>query len=44
VVASVKPPADVEVYSHFKADPIPVEVYGRRQAEAQGVFDQAGWR
>jgi len=44
VVASVKPPADVESYSHFKADPIPVEVYGRRQAEAQSVFDQAGWR
>lgn len=44
VVASVKPPVDVEAYSHFKADPIPVEVYGRRQAEAQSVFDQAGWR
>ena len=44
VVASVKPPADVEAYSKFKADPIPVAVYGRRQAEAQSVFDQAGWR
>lgn len=44
VVAGVKPPADVEAYSHFKADPMPVVTYGRRQAEAQGVFDEAGWR
>lgn len=44
VVATVKPPADVEAFSHFKADPMPVEVFGRRQAEAQTVFDQAGWR
>jgi iron(III) transport system substrate-binding protein len=44
VVASVKPAADVAAYSNFKADPIPVEVYGRRQAQAQSVFDQAGWR
>lgn len=43
-VASVTPPADVESYSHFKADPMSVEIYGRRQAEAQTVFDQAGWR
>ena len=44
VVAGVKPPPDVEAYSHFKADPMPVVTYGRRQAEAQAVFDQAGWR
>lgn len=44
VVAGVKPPADVEAYSHFKADPMPVTTYGARQAEAQGVFDEAGWR
>lgn len=43
-VAGVTPPADVAAYSTFKADPMPVEVYGRRQAEAQAVFDQAGWR
>jgi iron(III) transport system substrate-binding protein len=43
-VPSVKPPADVEAYSHFKADPMSVAVYGQRQAQAQGVFDQAGWR
>jgi len=43
-VPGVKPPADVEAYSHFKADPMPVAIYGQRQAEAQGVYDQAGWR
>lgn len=43
-VESVAPPADVAAISNFKADPMSVEVYGRRQAEAQAVFDQAGWR
>jgi len=43
-VPGVKPPADVEAYSHFRANPMPVGVFGQRQAEAQGVFDQAGWR
>lgn len=43
-VASVKPPPDVEAYSHFKADPMSVAVYGQRQAEAQSVYDAAGWR
>jgi iron(III) transport system substrate-binding protein len=42
-VESVKPPADVEAYSHFKADPMPVAIYGERQAEAQRVYDAAGW-
>jgi iron(III) transport system substrate-binding protein len=44
VVEGVTPPPDVEAYSHFKADPTPVVTYGRRQAEAQAVFDEAGWR
>lgn len=43
-VEGVKPPADVAAYSRFKADPMAVSVYGLRQAEAQAVFDQAGWR
>ncbi|HEX8232048.1 MAG TPA: extracellular solute-binding protein [Caulobacteraceae bacterium] len=43
-VATVEPPPDVKAISRFKADPMPVTVYGRRQAEAQAVFDQAGWR
>lgn len=43
-VEGVTPPADVAAYSNFKADPLSVDVYGVRQAEAQTVFDQAGWR
>lgn len=43
-VESVKPPADVAAYSNFKADPMPVTIYGERQAQAQGIYDQAGWR
>lgn len=43
-VESVTPPADVAAYSNFKADPMPVTVYGQRQAQAQGIYDQAGWR
>lgn len=43
-VEGIKPPPDVAAYSNFKADPMSVEVYGRRQAEAQALFDQAGWR
>lgn len=43
-VPGITPPADVAAYSQFKADPMPVTVYGKRQAEAQSVYDQAGWR
>jgi iron(III) transport system substrate-binding protein len=43
-VPSVQPPPAVAAYADFKADPLPVSVYGRRQAEAQATFDQAGWR
>ncbi|MGE5502028.1 MAG: extracellular solute-binding protein, partial [Ignavibacteriales bacterium] len=43
-VPGVKPPADVEAWSDFKADPMPVAIYGQRQAEAQAVYDEAGWR
>jgi len=43
-VASVTPPDAVADYSDFTADPMPVSVYGVRQAEAQSVFDEAGWR
>ncbi len=43
-VQGVTPPADVAAFSNFKADPMPVTVYGERQAQAQGLFDQAGWR
>lgn len=43
-VASVKPPADVEAVAHFKADPLPLAKLGEHQAEAQDVYNQAGWR
>jgi iron(III) transport system substrate-binding protein len=43
-VAGAEAPEDVRAASRFKADPMSVEVYGRRQSEAQAVFDQAGWR
>jgi hypothetical protein len=37
-------PPDVAAYSKFKPDPMAVSIYGQRQAQAQGVYDQAGWR
>jgi iron(III) transport system substrate-binding protein len=43
-VVGVQPPEAVARYAQFKADPMPVDVYGRRQAEAQSLLDQAGWR
>lgn len=43
-VPGVKPPPDVQAWSHFKADPMPVAIYGERQAQAQAVYDEAGWR
>ena len=43
-VPSVRPPADVEAVAHFKADPLPLAKLGEHQAEAQDVYNQAGWR
>ena len=43
-VEGVTVPKAIADVSRFKADPMPVTVYGRRQAEAQAVFDDAGWR
>ncbi len=43
-VQGARAPESVAAYADFKADPLPVTVYGRRQAEAQAVFDEAGWR
>jgi iron(III) transport system substrate-binding protein len=37
------PPRVAEV-SKFKADPLPLSELGRNQAEAQAVYNQAGWR
>lgn len=44
VASGVETPPEVAALANFKADPLPVSVYGRRQAEAQAVFDRAGWR
>ena len=37
-------PADVAAVADFKADPLPAAVLGQRRAEAQAVYDEAGWR
>jgi len=44
VVVGVTSPPDVAAYANFKADPMAVTVYGERQAQAQSVYDKAGWR
>lgn len=43
-VPGVKPPADVAAVADFKVDPLPLAKLGEHQAEAQDVFNQAGWR
>ena len=37
-------PEGLRPYANFQPSPLPVAVYGRRQAEAQALFDEAGWR
>lgn len=39
----VEPSAEVKAWGTFKADSIPVEVAGKRQAEAIMLMDRAGW-
>jgi len=39
----VKPSDEVAAWGNFKADSIPVEVAGKRQAEAIRLMDRAGW-
>jgi iron(III) transport system substrate-binding protein len=41
--SSVKPSDEVAAWGEFKADTIPVEVAGKRQAEAIKLMDRAGW-
>ncbi|MDY0249798.1 MAG: extracellular solute-binding protein [Pseudomonas sp.] len=41
---SVKPSAEVAAWGEFKADTVPVEVAGKRQAEAIRLMDRADWR
>lgn len=40
---AVKPSAEVAAWGEFKADDVPVEVAGKRQAEATMLMDRAGW-
>ena len=40
---SVAPSAEVASWGKFKADALPVEVAGKRQAEAIRMMDRAGW-
>lgn len=44
VVAATPLPEDVASIADFQADPLPVSAYGPRQAEAQRIFEAAGWR
>lgn len=37
-------PQDVAAYSHHAADPLPLPAYAEHRAEAQRIFEQAGWR
>jgi len=39
----IAPSAEVAAWGSFKADSIPVEVAGKRQAEAIKLMDRAGW-
>ncbi|QLF93234.1 extracellular solute-binding protein [Pseudomonas sp. ABC1] len=40
---NVKPSAEVASWGEFKADTIPVEIAGKRQAEAIRLMDRVGW-
>ena len=40
---SVPPSTEVAAWGEFKADSIPLEVAGKRQAEATMLMDRAGW-
>jgi iron(III) transport system substrate-binding protein len=43
-VPGVTMPPDVAAISHFKADTLPLSELGRHQAQAQVIYNQAGWR
>ena len=40
---AVQPSAEVASWGKFKADTLPVEIAGKRQAEAIRMMDRAGW-
>ncbi|WP_421682646.1 extracellular solute-binding protein [Stutzerimonas urumqiensis] len=41
---NVAPSEEVSAWGEFKADTVPVEIAGKRQAEAIMLMDRAGWR
>jgi iron(III) transport system substrate-binding protein len=43
-VASVSTTPELKALGNFKIDPLNVSVYGQNQAQAQAIFDRAGWR
>lgn len=43
-VADIKTVPELQGIGEFKADPMNVAVYGQNQAQAQTLFDRAGWR
>src|SRR5258706_6834547 len=43
-VASVPVTPELKALGRFKIDPLNVSVYGENQAQAQAIFDRAGWR
>ena len=43
-VAEVTRSQELMRLGRFKADPLNVSVYGQNQAQAQAIFDRAGWR
>jgi iron(III) transport system substrate-binding protein len=43
-VAGMTIVAELQALGRFKTDPINVAVYGQNQAQAQAIFDRAGWR
>ena len=43
-VASMKLNPELKALGTFKTDPLNVAVYGQNQAQAQAIFDRAGWR
>lgn len=44
VVEGTQTPEAVGRYAAMAADPLPVSSYSKRQAEAQRIFEEAGWR
>jgi iron(III) transport system substrate-binding protein len=44
VVATVKASPELDSLGAFRKDAVNVSVYGRNQAEAQQIYDRAGWK